>query len=220
MAPQIKTFYSYFRSSTAYRLRIALALKGVTPQETCYVNLLKGEQHSEEYRQVNPAAAVPAFELEDGTVLTQSLAMLEWLEEVYPQPALLPVDNILRARVRAFADVVATDMHPVNNLRILHYLTNELNVPEEAKMQWMHHWMRKGFAVLESMIAAEKGKFCFGDTPTLADICLVPQIYNALRFEVKMTTYPRLMAVYSHASQHPAFAQAAPELQPDCPAPT
>ncbi len=213
----IAKFYSYFRSSTAYRLRIALNLKNVTPKETVFVNLLKGEQHGEAYKAVNPASAVPAFELEDGTVLTQSTAMLEWLEENYPDTPLLPDDSVLRAKVRAFANVISSEMHPINNLRILKYLVGELSLEDSQKLQWMHHWMHKGFAVCETMLEGQKGDFCFGNTPTHADICLVPQIYNALRFKVDMSAYPRFMAVYGYALKHPAFAAAQPEKQPDCP---
>lgn len=213
----IKKFYSYYRSSTAYRLRIALNLKGITPQETMFVNLLKGEQHGEDYKQVNPASAVPAFELDSGEIITQSMAMLEWLEETYPKPALLPSESIRRAKVRAFANVVASEMHPINNLRILKYITGELEQSDEQKIKWLHHWMHKGFEVMEAMQKDETADFCYGETPTFADICLVPQIYNALRFKVDMSGYERLMKVYKHALTTPAFAAAQPENQPDCP---
>jgi maleylacetoacetate isomerase len=212
----IAKFYSYFRSSTAYRLRIALNLKNVRPAETVFVNLKEGEQHSDSYKAVNPAAAVPSFELSDGTILTQSMAMLEWLEENYPQPLMLPTDSVLRAKIRAFSNVVASDMHPINNLRVLQYLTGQMGLSAGQRKEWMHHWMHKGFSVCEGMLTEQSGAFCFGDTPTLADICLVPQIYNALRFEVDMAVYPRLIAAYEHALTHPAFDAARPEKQPDC----
>ncbi|MDG1286601.1 MAG: maleylacetoacetate isomerase [Rickettsiales bacterium] len=220
MSQSIKKFYSYFRSSTAYRLRIALNLKNIVPQETVFVNLLKGEQHGDAYKAVNPAGAVPAFELEDGTILTQSAAMLEWLEENYPDTPLLFADYVLRAKVRAFANVISSEMHPINNLRVLKYLVGELSLEDSQKMQWMHHWMHKGFLVCEGMLEGQSGEFCFGNTPSHADICLVPQIYNALRFKVDMSAYPRLMAVYEYALQHLAFDAAAPEKQPDCPNPS
>lgn len=215
---KILRFYSYFRSSTAYRLRIALQLKQLTPQETVYINLKEGEQHSAKYREVNPAAAVPAFELQNGNTLTQSIAMLEWLEENFPNPAILPKDSDEKAKIRAFSQVIASDMHPVNNLRVLQYLTNELGHSPAIRQEWMHHWMHKGFAVCEKMLREENSDFCYGDRPLMADICLIPQIYNALRFELDMSAYPKLMKIYHHACQHPAFKQAAPENQPDCPA--
>lgn len=212
----IAKFYSYFRSSTAYRLRIALNLKGVTPLETVFVNLKDGEQHSQDYKQINPAAAVPAFVLEDGAVLTQSMAMMEWLEEAYPEPALFPEDAVLSAKARAFANVVASDMHPINNLRILQYLTGEMGLQDQQREQWMHHWMHKGFGVLEAMQDGLSVPYCYGKEPSVADICLIPQIYNALRFNIDMKPYTRLMDIYHRALEHPAFNAAQPEKQPDC----
>ena len=213
--PSIVKFYSYFRSSTAYRLRIALNLKNVTPLETVFVNLKTGEQHSDSFKAINPAAAVPAFELTDGTIITQSMAMLEWLDETYPQKTLLPVDKTSRAKVRAFSNAIATDMHPVNNLRVLQYVTGEMGLSDEHRSQWMHHWMHKGFEVCEAMVENHNHSFCYAETPTMADICLIPQIYNALRFKVDMASYPKLMKIYNHALKHPAFAAAMPEKQPD-----
>jgi len=211
----IQHFYSYFRSSTAYRLRIALNLKGITPAETHYVNLLKGEQRTPEYRAVNPMGALPAFVLADGTVLTQSLAMLEWLEETHPTPALLPQDPVARVEVRAFAQIIGCDIHPVNNLRILNYITGELGADDAAKKQWIHHWLHQAFPVLEQMVVAQPGPFCFGDTASLADICLVPQWFNAERFGLDLSAYPKLAAITAHCRTLDAFTRAAPENQPD-----
>lgn len=214
-APKILKFYSYFRSSTAYRLRIALNLKGVTPEQTVFVNLKEGEQHGDAYKAVNPASAVPAFELEDGTVLTQSIALMEWLEENYPAPSFLGNNSLKSAKIRAFSNVISSEMHPLNNLRVLKYLVGEMDLEDSQKMHWIHHWMHKGFRVCEAMIEDTQGDYCFGNHPTLADICLIPQIYNALRFEVDMGYYPRLMQIYENALKHPAFDAAKPENQPD-----
>ena len=214
----IETCYSYFRSSTAYRLRIALNIKGVEPEQTLFVNLKDGEQHSDDYKKVNPAGAVPAIILQSGEVLTQSMALLEWLEEEYPPPSFLPADSVMRAKVRAFAHVVASDMHPINNLRVLQYLKGSFSFSQAEVEEWMHHWMHKGFAVLEHMLVSERMgyAFCYGEGPSMADICLIPQVYNALRFGVDMSSYPALMQVNEYASRHHAFVEAAPENQPDC----
>lgn len=212
----IKKFYSYFRSSTAYRLRIALNVKAVVPEETVFVNLKEGEQHEDAYKAVNPASAVPAFQLEDGTILTQSIPMLEWLEQQYPEPSLFTGDANEDALIRAFSNVVSSEMHPLNNLRVLKYLVGEMGLSDAQRAQWMHHWMHKGFQVMEAMVSARKTAFCYADKPTMADICLIPQIYNALRFEVDMKPYPTLMRVYEHALLQPAFDNARPEKQPDC----
>ncbi len=215
MSAKIAKFYSYFRSSTAYRLRIALNLKEAMPAETVFVNLKEGEQHGDAYRAVNPASAVPAFELADGTVITQSMAMLEWLEEQHPQNSILHNDATIRAKIRAFANVISSEMHPLNNLRVLKYLAADLELEDSQKTRWMHHWMHKGFILCESMVEASDSRYSFGDHPTLADICLIPQIYNALRFKVDMGDYPRLMEIYGNALEHPAFDAAKPENQPD-----
>lgn len=213
---KIKTFYSYFRSSTAYRLRIALNLKGVQPQEVKYINLREGGQRSAEYLAVNPMGAVPALVLEDGTVLTQSMALLEWLEEAYPEPALLPKDAILRVKIRAFCHIISSDIHPVNNLRVLNQLTKDFGVDELAKKQWIHHWTHQAFPALEQLLTAGgNSAYCFGDTPSMADICLVPQWYNAERFGVDLSAYPQLAHRVAHCRTLPVFAAAAPEQQPD-----
>ncbi len=213
----IAKFYSYFRSSTAYRLRIALNLKNVIPRETIFINLKEGQQHSSDFKSVNPAGAVPAFELDDGTILTQSMSMLEWLDDTYPNPSLLPEGAIIRAKVRAFANIIACDMHPVNNLKVLNYLTSDaMGLSQQQRNEWMHHWMHQGFHTAEMMLGEPKTKFCFTDQPSLAEICLVPQIYNALRFEVEMSSYPKLLGVYKAVINLPQFDAAKPENQPDC----
>lgn len=209
--------YGYFRSSTSYRVRIALNLKGL-PCEQVPVHLVRdGGQHlSDAYRAINPAAAVPSLVLADGTVLTQSLAICEYLDEICPQPPLLPPDALGRARVRAFAQGIACDIHPVDNLRVLKYL-GALGHDEDARNTWYRHWVTEGFRALEAMVAGHPstGRHVQGDTPTLADICLVPQMYNARRFHVDLAPYPTLCRLDEAARALPAFAAAAPEVQPD-----
>lgn len=209
--------YTYFRSSAAYRVRIALNLKGLAYQ-SIPVHLLKngGEQLHEGYRAINPAALVPA--LKDGDiVLTQSLAILEYLEETHPQPALLPRDAAGRARVRALALAVACDVHPLNNLRVLKYLSKTLHVSDDAKTQWYRHWSQQGLEVMEKHLAheSETGDFCHGNMPTLADCCLIPQVFNAQRFEVDLTPYPTVQRIAAHCAQLPPFIAAHPAQQPD-----
>ncbi|WP_459614667.1 maleylacetoacetate isomerase [Bordetella sp. 2513F-2] len=209
--------YSYFRSSAAYRVRIALNLKGL-PYEYVPVHLLKdgGQQLAPDYRRVNPAALVPT--LVDGDLsLGQSMAIIEYLDETHPEPALLPADPAGRARVRAIAQAIACDIHPLNNLRVLKYLKHELKVEEEAKNAWYRHWVMLGLESLEQMLAADAqtGRHCHGDAPTLADLCLVPQIYNARRFECDLSAFPTLVRIDAACLALPAFADAAPERQPD-----
>ena len=210
--------YGYFRSSTSYRVRIALNLKGL-PYEQVPVHLVKdGGQHlTETYRAINPAAAVPALVLADGTVLTQSLAICDYLDDVCPQPPLLPPDPLGRARVRAFAQGIACDIHPVDNLRVLKYLGGPLGHDEDTRNIWYRHWVTEGFRALEAMVAGHPstGRHVQGDAPTLADICLVPQMYNARRFHVDLAPYPTLCRLDEAARALPAFAAAAPEVQPD-----
>jgi len=207
--------YSYWRSSTSYRVRIALNLKGLSYTQQP-VNLLKGEQHDEVYAALNPSKSLPLLEVE-GQRLTQSLAIMEYLEEVFPRPALLPKDATARAHVRAMTDVVACDVHPVNNLRILKYLKDILHVSDEEKMAWMHHWFAEGFAALEAMLNAsdDVGQCCYGDEPTFADIALVSQLYNARRFGADLTPYPTINRIDAHCQTLSAFEQAKPENQPD-----
>ena len=213
--------YSYFRSSAAYRLRIALHLKGLA-FDTVPVHLLKGggEQLQSAYRAINPAALVPALNIDadnDGTTLTQSLAIMEYLDETHPQPPLLPADALGRARVRALALTVACDIHPLNNLRVLTYLSGELQASGDARNAWARHWMALGFATLEQHLAndAATGLCCHGDTPTLADCCVVPQVFNARRFELDLAPFPTLTRIADHCEALPAFIAAHPAQQPD-----
>jgi maleylpyruvate isomerase len=209
--------YSYFRSSAAYRVRIALNLKGL-PYEYLAVHLLKdgGQQLSPDYRKVNPTGLVPTL-IDGDAVIGQSLAIIEYLEETHPQVPLLPADPIGRARVRDLALGIACDTHPLNNLRVLKYLKHTLKVPEEAKSEWYRHWIEAGFASLETRLANDPrtGKLCFGDTPTLADICIVPQVFNANRFSIDTTRFPTIQRVADYASTLDAFKAAEPGVQPD-----
>ena len=212
--------YTYFRSSAAYRVRIALALKGL-PYASVPVHLVKdgGQQLQGAYRAVNPAALVPA--LQDGdAVLTQSLAIMEYLDEAYPDPALMPRDAIGRARVRALALTLACDVHPLGNLRVLNHLSQTFGADEPARAAWVCHWMALGFEALEQHLQqGATGTFCHGDTPTLADCCLVPQVFNARRFGLDLAPYPTLQRIAQHCEALPAFAAAHPAQQADSPAP-
>jgi maleylacetoacetate isomerase len=207
--------YSYFRSSAAYRVRIALNLKDIR-YEYVPVHLVKGEQGEERYRALNPQGLVPML-VDDGQTLTQSMAIIEYLDEKVPDPPLLPATPAAKARVRAIAQTIACDIHPLNNLRVLKYLTGTLGVSEEAKNAWYRHWIERGFAALEAQLAADTrtGGFCHGETPTLADICLVPQLANARRYAFSVDTYPTLGRIESHCLALDAFARAAPDRQPD-----
>lgn len=209
--------YSYFRSSAAYRVRIALNLKGL-PYEYASVHLLRGggEQLSAEYRRICPDGIVPSL-VDGDAVLRQSLAIIEYLEEVHPNPPLLPSAPVDRAHVRAIALQVACEIHPLNNLRVLKYLKHELGVTDEAKDAWYKHWVENGFTAIEAQLAsdARTGKFVFGDAPTMADLALVPQVFNAIRFNVDMQPYPTIQRIYEEATRHEAFVRAAPSEQPD-----
>ncbi|MDR6396428.1 MULTISPECIES: maleylacetoacetate isomerase [Herbaspirillum] len=211
------TLYSYFRSSASYRVRIALHLKGL-PYETVPVHLLNqgGEQLLPAFTEINPHALVPVL-AEEGHYVSQSLAMLELLEERHPTPSLLPGDAFQRAHIRALSLAIACDIHPLNNLRVLKYLKRELGVDDERKNAWIAHWINLGFTALERQLAADttRGHFCVGDAPTMADCCLVPQIFNARRFEVDMAPYPTLCAIEQACHALPAFQQAHPAQQPD-----
>jgi len=209
--------HNYFRSSASFRVRIALALKGLD-YEYASVHLLKGggEQFAAEFSAMNPAALVPVLD-DDGIVLTQSLAIIEYLDETRPQPPLLPPDAAGRARARAIALAIACEIHPLNNLRVLGYLSKTLGVSEEEKTAWYRHWVETGLATVEAMLAGDPrtGLCCHGDTPTLADICLVPQIVNAQRFNARLDHVPTVMRIHEHCLTLPAFAKSVPALQPD-----
>jgi maleylpyruvate isomerase len=206
--------YGYFRSSAAYRARIALNLKGVATEQA-FIHLTKdgGRQHAPEYRAVNPQRRVPTLVLDSGDVLMQSPAIIEYLEEVFPTPPLLPADPVARAKVRAFAAVIGCDIHPLNNLAPLQYLRRVLKQEQPAIDAWYHHWILEGFAALETMI--RPGPYCFGSDVTLADVYLVPQLYNARRLKVPLDQFPQLVAVEAACLTLPAFDQARPEQQPD-----
>lgn len=201
-------FYSYWRSSAAYRVRIALAYKGLSV-DTHYVHLLKegGEQRTAQYQALNPAQLVPV--LVDGDLtLNQSLAILEYLEAKHPEPALLPADLNQAMQVRAVALDIACDIHPLNNLRVLQYLTGTLELTEQQKLHWIQHWLQQGLQALELRVQKTAGLCCFGDEVSWADICLIPQIYNALRFSLDMSAYPTLKRIYQHCTSLPAFIKA------------
>lgn len=209
--------YSYFRSSASYRVRIALHLKGLS-YDTVPVHLLNngGEQYAPAFSALNPQSLVPVME-EEGRHITQSLAILEYLEERFPTPALLPPGLLDRAHVREIALAIACDIHPLNNLRVLRMLKQELGLSDEIKQQWIQHWITLGFGALETQLAGSprRGRFCFGDTPTMADCCLIPQIFNARRFNVDMMPYPTLAAIEEACSALEAFQLAQPSAQPD-----
>ncbi|WP_275288120.1 maleylacetoacetate isomerase [Halomonas elongata] len=210
------TLYGYFRSSAAYRVRIALNLKNLA-YDQAPINLVKGEQRDDAFLAHNPQGLVPVLETDDGLRLTQSLAICEYLEERHPEPALLPEHPADRARVRALSQVVACEIHPLDNLRVLKYLVNELGVDDDAKQTWYRHWIHQGFSALEAMLSREAGSgdFCHGDAPTLADVCLVPQVFNAERFECDLSAYPRIRRITENARTLDAFRLAAPGEQPD-----
>ena len=205
--------YNYFRSSASYRVRIALALKGLD-YDYKSVHLAKNEHFQESYAAVSASRLVPL--LHDGDhMLTQSLAIIEYLDETRPEPPLLPRDPVGRARVRALALDIACEIHPLNNLRVLRYLTRELKVSEDDKNRWYKHWVETGLEVVERQLAAAPATFCHGNTPTLADCCLVPQIFNAQRFECRLDHVPQVMRVYEACMKLPAFEGTRPEACPD-----
>jgi maleylpyruvate isomerase len=206
--------YTYFRSSAAYRLRIALNLKGLSG-DMVSIHLQKdgGQHRKPEYRAINPQMRVPSLKLDSGEVLTQSLAIIEYLDEVDPQPPLLPRDPVERAKVRALALAIACDIHPLNNLASLRYLKNVLGQEQSKIDAWYHHWILEGFEALETMV--RPGPYAFGSEVTLADVCLVPQIYNARRLKVPLDRFPKLVAIDAACAKLPAFEQARPESQPD-----
>lgn len=211
------TLYSYFRSSAAYRVRIALNLKGLA-YDVRPVHLLKngGEHRKAAYLGLNPQGLVPTL-LDGDTVLTQSIAILEYLEEKHPEPPLLPRAPEARARVRALAQVVASDIHPINNLRILKHLEHPLGRDDAARTAWYRHWIVEGFKALETLLAGTPGNgdFCWGDAPGMADACLIPQVFNARRYDVDLSSFPAIRRVDAACSERSAFTDAAPENQPD-----
>lgn len=205
--------YSYWRSTTSLRVRAALNLKAV-PYVIEPVNLLEGEQKAAEYVRLNPGKGVPSLVLEDGTVLVQSMAILDWLEQAYPEPPLLPQDPVARAKVQAAAHQIAMDIHPVNNLKVLGYLKGRLGQDQAACVDWMNHWMHEGFTAFQAMIGPG-GDFCFGDQPGLADLCLVGQMVNARRWGCDLTPFERLVEIDENCRAVEAIARAMPEQQPD-----
>ena len=217
------TLYGYFRSSTSYRTRIAMNLKGVD-YDYVAVNLAQDEQLKNEFLALNPQGLVPVLQADD-LLLFQSPAILEWLEEAYPENSLLPKDAAGRMQVRALSAMIGCDIHPLNNRRILQYLRNELSVDEDEVIKWCHRWISEGFAALEKRLAQDNsrdnrsGKFCYGDCPTFADCYLIPQVSSARRFEVDLNPYPNIVQIDAHCRTLKAFADADPMLQPDAPKP-
>jgi maleylpyruvate isomerase len=206
--------YGYALSSASYRVRIALNLKGLEVA-TVPVHLRRGEQRQPEFLQLNSQGFVPALRLDDGEVLTQSMAIIEYLDETYPQPPLLPAAPAARARARALCQLIACDVHPLNNLRVLKYLEAQLGLDENARNAWYRHWIQAGFEALEQSLTRDssKGRFCHGDAPGMADVLLVPQVFNARRFSVDLAAYSRIRAIDAACREIPAFAAAAPERQ-------
>ncbi|SHM51885.1 maleylacetoacetate isomerase/maleylpyruvate isomerase [Roseovarius litoreus] len=217
MTDPVPVLFSYYRSTAAYRVRIALNLKGVN-YTIAPVNLLTGEHREAAFRELNPQGLVPIYRDGDLT-LSQSMAIMEYIDEAFPDGlALLPQGVPERARVRAFCNVIAVDTHPLNNLRVLKYLEGELGIASGARMTWYRHWMAEGLAACEAMLhKAGPGAFCFGDVPSLADICLAGHMFNAERFDCPLGKFPRVVARHEVAMAHPAFQKAHPLRQPDCP---
>jgi maleylacetoacetate isomerase/maleylpyruvate isomerase len=207
------TLHSAWRATAPYRVRIGLALKGVA-YDYAAVDLIAGQQREPAYRAVNPQGLTPALDLGDGHVLTQSLAILEWLEETRPQPPILPSSAADRQAVRAMSLIVACDIHPLNNTRVGRKL-NKLGLSQDAILEWTQGWIRDGFDALEPMVARLGGAFAFGDQPTIADCCLIPQVYSANRYQVDVSAWPAIAGVAARAAEHPAFQAAHPNNQPD-----
>lgn len=205
--------YSYWRSTTSYRVRIALNLKGVS-YETVPINLVAGEQRAPDYVALNPGKGVPTLVLDNGEVLTQSLAIIDYLDATIPEPPFLPENPLERARVRAAAHTIAMDIHPVNNLKVVTHLKSRYGLSAEDGIEWFRHWMTEGFHAYQALLL-DGCVFSFGDSPDLADICLVAQLYNAHRWGVDMTPFARLLEIEEHALALPEFAAARPENQPD-----
>jgi maleylacetoacetate isomerase len=206
--------FNYFRSSASYRVRIALALKGLD-YDYMPVHLPKGEHTAESYAAVSASRLVPLLQDDDGARLTQSLAIIEYLEETHPQPPLLPADALGRARVRAIAQDIACEIHPLNNLRVLRYLVHDLKLSDDDKNRWYRHWVETGLEAVERQLTTQPGRYCHGDLPTLADCCLVPQIFNAQRFDCRLDHVPRVMKVFEACMALDAFAKTQPSACPD-----
>jgi maleylpyruvate isomerase len=208
--------HGYFRSSAAFRVRIALQLKGLDVEQVS-VQLRKGQQQTPEFIKLNPAALIPVYVTEEGVALTESLAIIEYLDEVVPEPRLLPPTPLERARVRSLAHLIACDVHPVQNLRVLQRLRTQFGADDAAANAWACHYIELGVAAFEVELARSSatGRFCHGDTPTLADICLIPQIFNARRFQVDLTPFPTVRRIVDHCATVSAFERARPEAQPD-----
>jgi maleylpyruvate isomerase len=204
--------YSYYRSSAAYRVRIALNYKDIE-YELVPVNLVKNEQQCDEYLRVNPQGLLPALRLNNGDIITQSTAILEWLEEAYVAPALYPLEKLTKAKTRTLCNVIACDIHPLNNLRVLKHITGELNASEEQKLAWYQHWIELGFSNLESQLSGFR--YAIDEKVTMVDVYLVPQVYNAIRFGQDMNNYPNIMRVYNTCNELESCKEAAPESQPD-----
>ncbi len=205
--------YDYWRSSAAYRVRIALNMKGLEVEQVP-IDLRAGGQRTDEYKAINPQGLVPFFE--DGELATsQSLAIIEYLEETHPDKPVLPKDPVSRAKVRSLAQMIAVDSHPLNTVRVLQFLDGEMSVDRKKRALWYHYWMAKGFEALEIVCKQTPGAFCYGDEPTLADICLVPQVYNAKRYEVDLSLFPTIRGINDRCKDVKAFAMAAPQHQPD-----
>ena len=206
--------YTYFRSTASYRVRIALHLKKI-PFESIPLDLKKGIHLLDDFKSINPQRLVPF--LRDGHFsLGQSLVIIDYLEEIYSLPSLHPKDQMLKYKSKELAQFIACEMHPLNNLRVMKYLDYTLEISEEQKIHWYHHWLKGGFDVLEVELSKFQSPFAIDKHPTLVDVCLIPQIYNALRFQFDMRAYPRLMQIYKHCLEHDAFIHASPELQSDC----
>lgn len=207
--------YSFFNSSTSYRVRIALALKGLD-YDYEGVNIREQKNRDADYvNKINPSAAVPALD-DNGFVLGQSLAIIDYLDQRYPEPRLIPLAPELRARVLEFSSVISSDIHPINNLRVLRYLQEELQVTDAQKKKWYEHWVHEGLTMAERLLQAHRhGQWCFGESPTLADCCLIPQLANAERMGCDLSSFPLLLDVYNHATQQKAFQRAMPKAQPD-----
>ena len=208
--------YSYFRSSAAYRVRIALNLKGLG-YDYLPINLLDREQKSAQYMQDNPQGLVPALATNDGDIIGQSIAIMEWLEDTRPQPALLPADSLQRARVRSLVNNIACDVHPILNIAVTNYLKSELAANDNQVFEWYCTWIDRGFHAVEKTLATHSGDFCFGNAPSLADCVLIPQVYNADRFEIPMDAYPTIRRVAEYCKQLDPFLAAHPSRQPDAP---